>query len=114
MYLRKIIFFSFLGIFSLFVFSYGVYKALPIILGPKIDLTEPRDGEEALGTTIPVRGTVYRTKMLLINSIPTPVTETGMFESKVAIYPGSNILILEAEDRFGRTTTITRNIGTKN
>ncbi len=114
MYLRKILFIALLSLFFIFAFSYGVYKALPIILGPKIEISTPGDNYIAEGTTIPVRGTVVRVKTLHINGINTPFTESGSFETKLAIYPGGNILIIEGTDRFGRTNTITRNIATKN
>jgi len=114
MFLRRVFFISLLSIFSLFVLGYGVYKALPIILGPKIELVSPIENETVEGTTVTVRGTVYRTKVLLINSVPTSFNEDGNFESKLAIYPGSNILIIEAIDRFDRVNKITRSVGTQN
>jgi hypothetical protein len=113
MFLRKLFFITILSLFSLSVFGYGIYKALPIILGPKVELSYPQNAEVVEGTTIPVRGTVTRVKTLYINSIPTAFTESGSFETRLSIYPGNNILVVEGYDRFGRLTTITRNIGTK-
>lgn len=114
MHLRKILLILVLLTLTLSVLVYGTYKALPIILGPKIELTSPHPNEIAEGTTMEVSGHVYRAKQLTVNSIPTAFTETGEFYTKIAIYPGENILIVEATDRFGRVVTITRNIGTKN
>ncbi len=99
--------------FVLTVLGYGIYKALPIILGPKIEISTPQDGVIAEGTSIEVRGTVYRAKALYINHIPTAFTETGSFVSKIAIYKGSNIIVFSVEDKFGRVVTEAINVGTK-
>jgi hypothetical protein len=112
MLLRKILFVTLLTWFSLTIFGYGIYKALPIILGPKIEISSPQNGQVVNGTSISVRGTVYRTKALYINNIPTAFTESGSFETRLAIYPGSNILIIQALDKFGRSVSKTVNIGT--
>lgn len=113
MFLRKLIFISLLFIFTTTVIGYGVYKAMPVFLGPKIDLTTPRNDQPLEGTTAAVTGTVTRTKALYVNKIPTAFSETGFFSTRIPIYPGSNVLVIEAVDRFGRTKTTTLNIGTK-
>ena len=113
MILRKYFIVFLFSIFSLTVLGFGFYKALPIIQGPKIILTTPKNGEIVAGTSISISGTVYRAKSLYINNIPTAFSENGSFNTRLAIYPESNILILVAGDRFGRTITQTLNIGTK-
>lgn len=112
MLLRKILFVALLTWFSLTVFGYGVYKALPIILGPKVEISTPHNGEIVQGTTITLKGNVTRTKALYINGIATAFSETGYFETRLPIYPGSNIILIEVKDRFGRSVTQTLNIGT--
>lgn len=113
MFLRKILLIISITLFSLTVFGYGLYKALPIIIGPKVEIITPKNGEIVEGTSIEVRGNVSRAKALYINHIPTAFTETGSFVTRFALYPGSNILIVDVEDRFGRVVTETINIGTK-
>jgi len=112
MILRKILLITLLTWFALTVFGYGVYKALPIMLGPKIEISSPQNGDIVTGTSIIVRGTVLRSQSLFINGVTTPFTEDGVFQTKVAVYSGSNILVFTAEDKFGRSTTQTINIGT--
>lgn len=113
MLIRKIILVTLLTLFSLTVVGYGIYKALPIILGPKIVLDSPKDGEIVEDTSVSVRGSVTRTNSLYINEIPTAFSESGYFETRLPIYQGSNILIVKSVDRFGRTTSKTITVGTK-
>lgn len=112
MFLRKVIFIVILSLFFVAVIVYGVYKALPIIIGPKIELSMPNT-DTIDGSSVAISGTVTRAKNLYINGIPTPFTESGHFESRLAIYPGTNILTIEAIDRFGRTKILSKNLGSE-
>ncbi len=113
MFLRKLLYIT---IFTLLLFSvlgYGFYKALPLILGPKIAIATPENGDVIEGTTVILRGTVERSQKLFINGIATSFSASGLFETVVPIYPGNNILTLTALDRFNRPTTVTLTLGTK-
>lgn len=112
MYFRKILFTAFLTWFSLTVLGYGVYKASPIILGPSIEVTSVKNGDIISGTNLTIKGSVSRTKSLYINGIPTTFSESGLFETRLAIYPGTNILVIDAIDRFGRTKSEIISLGT--
>lgn len=113
MFLRKVFFIAILTWFACTVLGYGVYKALPIILGPKIEILTPHDGDQTDAQTIEVRGEVTRTKGLYVNGIATAFNEEGVFYTKLAVYPGSNIIFIKAEDKFGRSVSKTINIGAK-
>ncbi len=112
MFLRKIIFVLLLTSFSTIVIVYGVYKATPIILGPGVEITSVKNGEIVNGTNVTIKGNVLRAKSLYINNIPTTFDENGSFETKLAIYPGSNILAIDVEDRFGRVKSKIISLGT--
>lgn len=85
---------------------------MPIILGPNISISSPTSGEIVTGTSIIVRGTVLRSRSLYVNNIPTAFSEDGTFQTTIAVYPGSNIIVFIAEDKFGRSVRQTLNIGT--
>ena len=112
MYTRKILFILSISLFSTTVLGYGIYKATPIILGPTAEVTSVKNGEIVSGTSIKISGNVLRAKSLYINGIPTSFSENGSFETKLAIYPGTNILIIDAVDRFGRSKSKIINVGT--
>ena len=111
MFLRKLFFVSLLLVFSLTVFGYGIYKAQPIILGPKVTINYPANGTTVDGDIVQIGGTVARAKALYINKIPTAFTENGNFGTRLAVYPGNNLIIVEVLDRFGRITQVSLNIG---
>ena len=113
MFLRNILKVSALIIFSLLVLGYTVYRAIPLILGPEIVLSQPSNNSVE-GTSIVVSGTVYRANTLSINGISVPITPEGKFNTRLAIYPGSNIMVIQVTDRFGRVETISKNLRTNN
>ena len=85
------------------VLTFGGYKAMPIILGPSVDVSTPTNFQQLESVeTVEVRGTVARANLLLINGVQTAFTEHGIFSSKIAVYSGNNILSVEVGDKFGR------------
>lgn len=113
MFLRKILYISILLMLLISVLGYGFYKALPLILGPKIEIASPQNGEIVEGTTVQIRGTVTRAQKLFVNGVATAFTKEGLFETRTAIYPGNNLLTLTTLDRFNREKSITISVGTK-
>jgi Glucodextranase, domain B len=113
MYLRKIFFIILISLFTLSIFTYGFYKALPLILGPKVVVNYPNQGENVNGTTVAVRGVVSRAKELYVNGIATGFSENGIFETRLAVYPPHSIIFIVAKDKFGRSHSVTLNIGSK-
>jgi hypothetical protein len=114
MFLRKLVYLSIFVVLLAGVLGFGATRALPVFLGPKVDVSSPINGAIADGTSVSVRGTVYRAKTLYINGVPTAFTENGIFESLVVVYPGNNLLVVEAYDKYDRKASVTINVGTKN
>jgi hypothetical protein len=113
MLLRRILSVTIFSLLLLSVLGYGFYKALPLILGPKIEIASPQNGEAIEGTTATIRGTVTRSQQFFVNGIATPFSKEGLFETRIPIYPGNNILTLTALDRFNRPINVTLTLGTK-
>lgn len=113
MLIRRILYISIFSILLISVLGYGFYKALPLILGPKIEIASPQNGEIVEGTTANIRGTVTRSQQFFVNGIATPFSKEGIFETRIPIYPGNNIITLTALDRFNRPTAVTLTLGTK-
>lgn len=86
---------------------------MPIILGPKVELSTPQEGYIIEGNVAPVRGTVYRAQKLYINGIATAFSANGFFETRLAVYPGNNILEITVYDKFDRFKTYTLNLGSR-
>jgi hypothetical protein len=87
----------------LLVFSYVLYQSRNFILGPRIFIKEPLDGQLFNSSFVKIKGQAVNTTNLRINDYPILVDETGKFEKDLLLAKGYNIISLSAEDRFGRT-----------
>jgi hypothetical protein len=94
------------------VLSYISYIIYPTIRGPQITLDSPADGEIVEGTQIDVRGSSVNVAKIFMNGTPLNISKEGNFYGKFAIYAGSNILVIEGYDRFGRKVSLERILGT--
>lgn len=93
--------------------SYGLFVFSPLLKRPNITISTPQNGEIVSGTEVQVRGTVENVSKLTLNNTPLTISKSGTFEGRVAIWEGNTILVLTGYDRFGRSVTVSRIIGTK-
>ncbi len=102
--LLKKIFYVLLAI--MFV-GYAYFQARNLIQGPSIALTE----EPHIVTnerTIPISGIAKNIIALRLNGLQIHTDERGLFTHSLFLENGYSIMTLEAEDRYGRVTRLTR------
>ncbi len=93
-----------LGVFFL---TYAVYQARNLIQGPTITLSaEVEIVQSARGLTI--SGIARNVVVLRMNGKEIYTNERGAFEHTLTLENGYTIMTLEAEDRYGRKTDLTR------
>jgi hypothetical protein len=93
-----------LGVFFL---TYAVYQARNLIQGPTITLsTEVEITQSTRGLTI--SGIARNVVVLRMNGKEIHTNERGAFEHTLTLENGYTIMTLEAEDRYGRRTDLTR------
>ena len=87
---------------SLFVVAvaYGIFRAYPLIVGAKIIVNYPSDGDTVASTTFEISGQVIRAKEIKIQGKPVTIDTEGNFsETLVASLPYT-IIVLEATDKY--------------
>ena len=83
------------------LFSYGLWNARNLLLGPSIEIYNPSQSEiETTKNTITVKGQVKNMTFLSLNGRSIFASADGLFEEKLLLYPGSNIIEIKAKDRF--------------
>lgn len=100
-------------IFIAVLLGYGFWVFSPLLERPKVVINSPQEGEIISGTETVVRGEVTNVTKLYLNNTQLPISKSGTFEGRLAIWEGHTILILTGYDRFGRSVTVSRIIGTK-
>lgn len=96
--IKKWIVFSFL----IFFIIYGLFESYNLILGPKINILEPKNGANFLEPIITIKGNAKNISFISINDRQIYVDKSGYFEDKILLLPGYNIISVKAKDRFGK------------
>jgi hypothetical protein len=87
--------------------SYALFQARFLIIGPQITLTaEPTLQQNE--RRIFLEGTAYNISRLWLNDRQIFTDAQGNFREALILENGYTISTLRAEDRYGRTTTLTR------
>ncbi|MEK7604443.1 MAG: hypothetical protein AAB442_01450 [Patescibacteria group bacterium] len=99
-----------IGVILLISGGYGVFKAWPLLAGPSLSISTPEEFAEVTGSIVTVSGVAARITRLALNGLPLGYDQQGYFSSTLTFPQGGSILTVEAEDRFGRSVTLTRTI----
>ena len=106
---RKLVIKSFAIICITLFIGYGLFVSRNLIMGPEITITEPQNGSATTSSYIHISGNVLRIKEVSLNNRPITVSLTGDFNETVTLFPGYNIFVFSAMDKFNRS--ITKQIG---
>lgn len=92
-----------LGAFFLLIILYALYEAHGILFGPSIEIS----GRAMIVDQpyIEIKGTAQRIASLTMNGADIPVTENGSFDEPYVLSPGYNRIVLDAKDKYGKTTS---------
>lgn len=89
---------------------YGVFKAIPLLAGPEIRV-DPIT-MDADGGFITLSGQALHTETLTLDGSTLLIDGNGRFSKMLTLPRGGSILTLKAVDRFGRRTSVTKEIVT--
>jgi hypothetical protein len=104
--IEKIILISLLS----FGIVYGVTRAMPLLLGPSIEVYYPNDGDYVATSSFEISGQVSRVKEITLQGRPIPIDTGGHFRERLVASPPYTILVLTATDFYGKTVTKTIHI----
>lgn len=90
-----------LGALFIFILSFGFFRAYHLIFGVKIKNINIKNWVTLEENTERITGNAYGAILLTLNGREILVDKKGNFDEIVALYPGYNIIDLEAKDKFG-------------
>ncbi len=91
-----------LVLFFLLIVGYAYYEARGVLYGPNIQVMSGI--QQVSDPFISIQGKAERIADLSMNGRPISVTEDGAFDEPYLLAPGLNRIMLDATDRYGRTT----------
>lgn len=90
-----------IGIFFILALGYGYFELEGFLYGPRISV--PTTVTESHERFVTITGSVQRIASLAMNGKEINVTENGSFSEPYLLSPGSNRIILDAKDKYGRS-----------
>jgi hypothetical protein len=89
-------------LFFILAASYAVFEAQGLLFGPRIDVSGAQ--QEVHDPFVTISGTTQRISSLTMQGQAIQVTQTGNFSEPYLLSPGLNRIVLEAADKYGRTS----------
>ncbi|MEN9524465.1 MAG: hypothetical protein RL536_534 [Candidatus Parcubacteria bacterium] len=86
----------------LVIIAYALWRSLAYARGPHINIIEPVDGASISASTTVIRGNVERANNITLNGRTVTIDELGNFSEIIIVFPGINIITLDAKDQFER------------
>lgn len=105
--LRKKVEYYLIGTLVLISLLYGGYRAYPLIIGPRITIYNPQDGDTVASTTFELSGKVSRVKEITVQGRLIPIGTDGHFTEILVADAPYTILVISATDFYGAKVTKT-------
>lgn len=84
---------------------YGGWRAYPLIIGPRITIISPKDGDTVSAGTFTVSGRVSHVKNIELQGRPIPIDKDGNFSEILVAQPPETIITLYATDFYDKSIT---------
>ncbi|MEK7635137.1 MAG: hypothetical protein AAB446_01765 [Patescibacteria group bacterium] len=84
--------------------AYGLFNSRNLLIGPTIEIFSPNKNIETQENVITINGKAKNITYISLNEKPIFVNKEGLFEEKLLLSPGSNIIEIKAHDRFKKET----------
>jgi len=94
----------FIGI-AVLLLGYVAFQARNIVLGPRITIDTPTNGQSLESPVVSITGRVRNASAITLNDNPIYIDTTGAFSEKLIAPPGYSIITMSVQDRFGRKKT---------
>ncbi len=90
-----------IAFFVLVIVGYSIFQSIKIISGPQISVASPLSGSTITQSDVDIKGVAKNISFISLNDRPIYIDESGNFQEKLLLYPGYNIIKLQARDKFG-------------
>lgn len=95
-----------IGFFVLLIIGLGAYalfQSKNLIEGPRLTITEPKDGATLTYNLMEIKGTAYNISAISIDDRAIFVDKDGNFSEKLIAPVGYSIIKVGARDKFGKS-----------
>jgi uncharacterized membrane-anchored protein len=104
---RTLVKYWLIAVVTLLMLGFILFQARFLVTGPRIVLTEVPQGPQN-ERQVTIAGTAYNISRLWLNDRPIYTDAEGNFKEAIVLENGYTIATLRAQDRYGRTTEVSR------
>jgi cytoskeletal protein RodZ len=103
--------FVIVGLVILFL-GFLLFQYRSVFIPPHLTVDSPKDNA-VISTDITVIGKADTEATVTVNNAMVSMNTNGKFSKQIALFPGKGEIIIKAKNRFGKETTITREVTVK-
>lgn len=82
--------------------GYVLFQARALVLGPRVWVNTPTDGQIVYEQLVPIQGGSRNIAWIELNGRQIFTDENGAWEEKLLVSDGASIMTVKVRDRFGR------------
>ncbi len=101
------------GAVFLIIAGFLFYQYRAALFDPNLDVDFPRENQTLSSLNVEILGKTDPNGILMVENEQVTINSDGSFKKQVTVFPGSTSLTFQVENKFGRTTTLTRTINIK-
>lgn len=102
-----------IGIVFVIIGAFLFFQYRAALFNPGLKIDTPRENQTLSSLTVEVNGKTDPNAILSIENEQVTINSDGSFKKQITVFPGSTALTFQVENKFGRTTTVKRNINIK-
>ncbi|HUQ85679.1 MAG TPA: helix-turn-helix domain-containing protein [Candidatus Limnocylindrales bacterium] len=89
--------------------TFLMFQVRGVLFAPSIFISSPK-GNTITQRDISVIGRTDSSATITINNESVFVNNNGVFEKKISLFPGENVITIKAKNRFGKQSTLQRTV----
>ena len=98
---KKILQWTLLALFFLFIIFYAIFRSKDLIFGVKIRNINIVDGARVENSVVNITGNAQNAVNLTLNGREISIDQAGNWSETIALLSGYNVISIKAEDKFG-------------
>lgn len=92
------------------VFAYVVFQYRYAFLNPPLTISSPNEMETISRQTVEVIGKTDPNSTVYVDKNEVSVDSNGYFQKALSVFPGKTVITIKVVNKFGKQTTLVRNI----
>ncbi len=95
------------------ILAYLFFQYRYAIINPPLSVYTPKDNSIITSQNIMVKGSTDPNATVVVNTQEVAVDDNGYFSTTIPVFPGTSVVHIVATNRFGKVSTVDRNITVK-